>query len=151
MGRWGMAAMAAVLAAAPGASVAWDLRQGNGTAITSQDAGRYTVMLRCSRGRGAELSILDTTLRGDEYAGVESLMLWITLPDGRTDRVPIAPVYQEDAALSGALVPNGTTMEFFRNGTRLSIDSPQTRTTFVETGMSGTGAARLAFLEQCGI
>ena len=146
-----LAVATAALALVPVSGAAWDLRQGNGTAVTKQEAGRYTVMLNCSRGRGAEISVLDTTLRGDAFAGVQSLMVWIELPDGRTDRVPIIPVWQEGAALSGEFVPNGWTMDFFRNGVRLKVDSPGTRQTFVSTDMSGTGAARLAFLEQCGI
>ncbi|EKE43709.1 hypothetical protein OCGS_2043 [Oceaniovalibus guishaninsula JLT2003] len=119
--------------------------------MTMQDAGRYTVVMTCSRGRGIELSVLDSAARGDEFAEVDSLMVWITLPDGRTDRVSISPVWQEGAALSGAFVPNGVTMDFFRNGIRFEVDSPQTRTTFAATDMKGSGAARLAFLEQCGI
>lgn len=141
----------ALATAATTAFADWTHRQGNGVARALYDAGRYTVMLSCSRGSGLEISLLDEELRGNQYAGVRSLMVWITLPDGRTDRWPVAPVWQEDSALSGNLVVSDFNLEFFRNGVRFEVDSPQTRQTFAAGNMTGSGAARLAFLEQCGI
>lgn len=134
-----------------GPALAWEFRQGNGMAQATQQDGRYMVMLRCNRGQNLELSISDSQRRGDEFRGVSSLMVWIQMPDGRTDRVSISPVYQEGGVLSGQFIPNGVTMDFFRNGTKFEVDSPQTRTMFISTDMRGTGAARLAILEQCGI
>lgn len=133
------------------AAADWTHRQGNGRASAIYDAGRYTVMITCSRGSGLEFSILDDELRGNEYEGVDSLMVWVTLPDGRTDRWPITPVWQEDGALSGDLIVSDFNLEFFRNGTRFEVDSPQTRKVFAKGNMKGSGAARLAILEQCGI
>ena len=129
----------------------WTFQQGNGRAIVQYDAGRYGVMLTCNRGSGLELSLLDSELRGNEYKGVRSLMVWVTWPDGRTDRWPITPVWQEGGALSGDLIVSDVNLEFFRNGVSFEVDSPQIRKTFATGNMRGSGAARLAIKEQCGI
>ena len=148
--KWHLVAAALSVLAGP-VLADWAHRQGNGVAVAQYDAGRYTVMMRCSRGQGIELSLMDEELRGNEFRGVGSLMVWVTLPDGRTDRWPVTPVYQEGPALSGMLVVSDFNLEFFRNGSSFEIDSPQTRTTFAKGNLRGSGAARLAILEQCGI
>ncbi len=140
---------AAVLAAAP-ASAEWVHRQSDGFARADYDGGRYDVQLSCRKGRGFEFTVSDETLRGDEMEGVTGVMMWVTLPDGRTDRWPI-DVAMEGPSLSGTPLLSDFSLEFFRNGVSFRVDAPRTGTVFVEGDLRGSGAARLAFRERCGL
>lgn len=141
--------LALALAATP-VFAAWETKQSDGFASTSYHGDRYRAVISCNRGRELELNVFDSTLRGDEFAGVRAVMMWVMLPDGRTDRWPIDAV-QEGPALSGTLIVSDFNLDFFRNGQSFRIDAPLTGTVFLEGNMYGTGAARLAFLERCGI
>ncbi|UWQ20808.1 hypothetical protein [Jannaschia sp. W003] len=140
---------AATLLVTP-AAAEWQTVQSDGKARAVYQDGRYEVWIHCRRGAGMELWLRDLTLSGNEFPGVASLMMWVTLPDGRTDRWPVR-VVQEGPGVSGPLVVSGQNLELFRNASRFELDSPQTRRTFLAGDMRGTGAARLAFLERCGI
>lgn len=141
--------LALLLAATP-AAAAWETTQSEGFASTSYRGDRYRAEISCNRGGGLQLGLFDESLRGDAFDGVRSLMVWLTLPDGRTDRWPV-DVAHEGPKLSGELIVSDFNLDFFRYGQRFVIDSPQTRTVFLEGDMRGTGAARLAFLERCGL
>ncbi|PRY26020.1 hypothetical protein CLV78_101113 [Aliiruegeria haliotis] len=149
MFRTAVGILAFVLSTGP-ASAAWDLQQGSGAATTRFDGGRYDLQLSCRKGRGLELTLTDGTGRGDTFRDVRGLMLWFTMPDGRTDRWPV-DVGASGATLSGRVVVSDFNLDFFRHGKGFRLDAPQTGTVFMEGDMKGTGAARLAFLEQCGI
>jgi hypothetical protein len=138
-----------LLVATP-AAAAWETRQSEGFASTSYQGDRYRAEISCNRGRGLELRLFDESHRGDAFDGVRGLMVWVTLPDGRTDRWPV-DVVQEGPALAGELIVSDFNLDFFRSGERFVIDSPLTRTVFLEGDMRGTGAARLAFIERCGV
>lgn len=140
---------AALLAATP-AAAAWETRQSDDFASTTYDGDRYEAKIFCRRGSGLELNVFDKTLSGDEMQDVRALMVWLTLPDGRTDRWPL-DVRQEGPVLSGSLIVSDFNLDFFHNGQQFRIDAPGTGTVFLEGDMRGTGAARLAFLERCGI
>ncbi len=142
-----LAAAAAVMLAAP-AQADWQTEQREGYARASYAQGDYEVWISCRPGRGFELSLLDRTLSGRDFQGVQSLMMWVKLPDGRTDRWPVE-VMQEGPSMSGRLVVSDFNLEFFRNAASFELDSPQTRQMFLSGNANGTGAARLAFLERC--
>ncbi|SMX41587.1 hypothetical protein [Actibacterium lipolyticum] len=128
----------------------WKTVQSNGKARAVYQSGNYEVWIHCRRGQGLELWLRDLTLSGRDFQNVRSLMMWVKLPDGRTDRWPVT-VVQEGAGISGALLVSDFNLEFFRNAQSFELDSPQTRQVFLSGDMRGTGAARLAFLEQCGL
>lgn len=132
------------------AQAAWSLQQGQNRATTTYSDGRYQLTLTCERGRGLEMTLVDATQRGDTFGGLRAVMFWFTLPDGRTDRWPV-DVSVEGPSLSGQVVVSDFNLEFFRQGQSFQLDAPQTGTVFLEGNMNGTGAARLAFLERCGI
>ena len=132
------------------AFAAWQTVQSDGRARAVYQQGNYELWIYCRRGQDMELWLQDRSLNGAEFQGVDSLMMWVKLPDGRTDRWPVR-VVQEGPGISGPLVVSDFNLEFFRNAESFELDSPQTRKVFMAGDMRGTGAARLAFLEQCGI
>lgn len=147
----GIAPVLGLIALAPATALAdWTLRQSGDFAATTYEQGRYELSLSCNRGRGLELALFDRTQVGEEMDGIRGLMLWFTLPDGRTDRWPV-DVGSEGPALTGPVVVSDFNLDFFRHGQSFRLDAPQTGTVFLEGNMKGTGAARLAFLERCGI
>ncbi|MEO1492979.1 MAG: hypothetical protein AAFV19_12575 [Pseudomonadota bacterium] len=145
--RFALSFAAALLAATP-ATAEWVTRQSDGFAQTRFTDGRYTLEISCRSGRGFELVLKDPSLQG--FDDVKGLMLWLTLPDGRTDRWPV-DVTPEGPALSGVLYVSDFNLEFFRNGRSFQLDAPLTGEVFLKGNMKGTGAARLAFLERCGV
>ncbi|MBY8976649.1 hypothetical protein KHP62_12570 [Rhodobacteraceae bacterium NNCM2] len=139
--------LAAVFFALP-AAAEWQTKQSDGRAVASYSSDRYRVEISCWRGRGFYMSIFDLDLRGNEMDGVKNVMVWVTLPDGRTDRWPV-DVIQEGPSISGDLIISDFNLEFFRNGKSFTIDAPLTGATYLNGDMKGTGAARLAFRERC--
>ena len=128
----------------------WKTVQSPGKARAVYQSGKYELWIHCRRGQGFQLWLSDLTLNGSDFQGVRSLMMWVKLADGRTDRWPVE-VVKENAGISGELVVSDFNLEFFRNAQSFELDSPQTRQIFLSGDMRGTGAARLAFLEQCGL
>ena len=145
--------IAAALLALPTPALAdWSWEQRPGFAKARTVSGNYILELSCRQGDQAlEMSIFDQTLRGDAFPGLRSVMMWITLPDGRTHRQAV-DVFQEDASISGIYYVSDFTLDFFRNGRSYEVDIP-TRggEKLMQGNMKGSGAARLAFLEQCGL
>ncbi len=137
------------LFAAP-ASAEWQTLQSEHQAAALYRSAPYALDIRCRRGEGFALRLRDLTASGNAFGGVDSLMMWVTLPDGRTDRWPVY-VVRDGAGLSGALAVSEFNLDFFRNARSFELDSPQTREVFLAGDMAGTGAARLAFLERCGL
>lgn len=142
---------AATLGSAPLPAAAWEMFKGENSVSTFQQAGNYSVTISCTRGRdrlGFTISDLDQS--GDGFDRIEAVMIWITLPDGRTDKWSII-VSPEGPALSGPIAFSSQTLDFFGNGASFGITTfPESRKIF-ESDMKGTGAARIAFRERCGI
>ena len=141
--------LALFLAVSP-ASADWQTVQSNGQARAVYQSGKYELWIHCRRGQGFALWLRDLSLSGSDFRNVRSLMMWVKLADGRTDRWPV-DVVQEGPGLSGQLLVSDFNLEFFRNAQSFDLDSPLTRQVFLSGDMRGTGAARLAFLEQCGL
>lgn len=76
-------------------------------------------------------------------------MMWVRAPDGRNARWPFS-VTRDGPSLTGALIVSDFTLDFFKNGQSFELDAPVARIDFLQGDMIGTGAARLAFEEQCG-
>ncbi|MCK0169066.1 hypothetical protein MWU52_16040 [Jannaschia sp. S6380] len=130
----------------------WSLDQGGGSAMAETRAGGYTFRMSCEAGRGAQVYFgIRAGGSGDpDLAAAQSAMLWIKLPDGRTDRWPVTL----SGTARGAGGPHPVSdfnLDFFRNATSMEVELYPQRKTLAVLPMRGSGAARLAFLEQCGI
>lgn len=139
----------ALFAVTTPAAAQWTLRQSDGYAKTTTGGPGYRLEILCSRGRPLEMSLIALGSARD-FKGVRGLMLWFTMPDGRTDRWPV-DVTPEGPTLTGRLRVSDFNLDFFRRGQSFQLTAPVQGLSFMEGGMKGTGAARLAFLEQCGI
>lgn len=155
MPRLILGALLALGLAAPAA--AWTLEKRQDWAVASETDGNYTVTIMCRRGSDhLQFSYLDRDLRGVDPTGtsldqIKSVMLWVKLADGRTDRWPVS-VFSEGPSLSGQIAFSSQTLELFQNAESISVTgtNPHHETMF-EAGAQGTGAARIAFQERCGI
>ncbi|MGP3699747.1 hypothetical protein [Rhodobacter sp. NSM] len=97
------------------------------------------------RSKGADLSAPHKTI-----STTGGLMLWIELPDGRTSRDSFIG-FNEQGSISAEIPADHIHWDFFANGQRLWVQDTGSWETLFESGMKGTGAARLALLERCGI
>ena len=141
--------LASAMAASP--ALAWDLRKEDHSAATTETVGDSAVTLRCWRGRDHLGFELDDLTGGGQHRGeIRNLMLWIKLPDGRTDRWPVG-VIAEGPVLSGAAIVSDFNLGFFANAESLEVTVANTGQLLFRSGMKGTGAARIAFKERCGI
>lgn len=140
--------LALTIAATSPAAAEWTLRQSDGYAQTTTSGPGYRLEVWCRRGGPLDMTLVALNSTAD-FKGVQGLMLWLTRPDGRTDRWPV-DVIPEGPALSGQFSVSEFNLDFFRHGASFVLDAPATGKTFLEGGMKGTGAARLAFKEQCG-
>lgn len=154
-GITGTALLALLLLSSP--AMAWDLRKSADSASTSvvQDGIRLTFW--CSRGGDrVSLSLSDISEGVDLSAPLKdistsgAMMLWIELPDGRTSRDPFSG-FNEQGSIAAEIPAGHINWDFFANGEALRIQDTRTRKTLFKSGMKGTGAARLAFRERCGI
>lgn len=146
--RFFAALLLGLLFATP-AAAEWSLRQSDGFAKTTTGGPGYRLEIWCRRGQPLQLAL--TALGSNrDFRGVKGLMMWLTRPDGRTDRWPV-DVSPEGPALTGRLIVSEFNLDFFRYGQTFVLDAPGKGLVFMEGGMKGTGAARLAFKEQCGI
>lgn len=131
------------------ALAAWETQQSDGFAQASYAGERYHLTISCTSG-SLQLTLEDMISNGDQFDGVQNLMMWIKIPDGRTDRWPVS-VTRDGPSLTGALVVSDFNLGFFKNGKSFQLDAPVARIDFLKGDMIGTGAARLAFDEQCGV
>jgi len=148
-----------LLLTAQPASAAWETQQSAGFAQTRYTDERYQLTLSCRNNRSKNhsndtineltLTLNATSDSSTQLNGIESLMVWLTLPDGRTDRWPVE-VTQEGTMLTGTALVSDFSLYFFQHEQRFQLDAPVARVEFLEGDMMGTGAARLAFKEQCG-
>lgn len=144
-----------LLLTAQPASAAWETQQSAGFAQARYTDERYQLTLSCQNSNsndtinGLTLTLNATAGNSAQISGIESLMVWLTLPDGRTDRWPVE-VTQEGNMLTGTALVSDFSLYFFQHGQRFQLDAPVARVEFLEGDMMGTGAARLAFKEQCG-
>ncbi|MEM7505972.1 MAG: hypothetical protein AAF415_04445 [Pseudomonadota bacterium] len=144
-----LAVLAVCLVSSP-ALADWQLRQSDGFAEVQFSQDDYNLVMWCDPRHGLQMTLQNTKLTSAGFEGVSSLVLWLTLPDGRTDRWPV-DVTPEGPALSGRFTVSDFNLGFYKDGQNFQLDSPQTGKIFLKGGMKGTGAARLAFQEQCGI
>ena len=77
--------LAALCLVAGPAAAQWSLEQRPGFAAARTGAPGYTLELSCRRGQPLMLT-LEAAGSDRDLVGVRGLMLWLTLPDGRTDR-----------------------------------------------------------------
>ncbi|MDP5306018.1 hypothetical protein [Paracoccus spongiarum] len=130
---------------------AWELTKGPDHAATFTTDGDYLLSISCQRGRDhLEFGLNDRTLRGDGFEAVRAVMMWIKAPDGRTDKWSIE-VSQEGPSLTGRIAFSARTLDFFGNAESLEVEDIFGRRTLLRSDMKGTGAARIAFRERCGI
>ena len=127
----------------------WTFRQKDGFAMTRTSGSGLVLELSCRRGQPLEL-LLDFQNSTRDLGGTKSLMLWLQMPDGRTDRWPV-DVVQEGPVLSGRLFVSDFNLDFFRSGKSFELTLGGSPDVLMRGNMKGTGAARLAFKEQCGI
>ncbi|MGB3244469.1 MAG: hypothetical protein WBB25_08040 [Sulfitobacter sp.] len=130
----------------------WVQKQTNGFARASTNSGNYELILSCRRGDGnLEMTILDKSLSGRAFQGLQGVMMWIELSDGRTHRQPV-DVVMEGPSISGTFYVSDFVMDFYQNAVSYVVDMPSRGGEDLMRGnMRGSGAARLAFLEQCGL
>lgn len=130
------------------AQAEWSLQKGPDWVVTQARDGAMLIDIRCSRAFAGRLTV---TVTGPKVQDVPGVMLWITLPDGRLARQPI-DVSFDGTGLGGTLTATSIVMDQFRQGTQLEIDMP-TRggEDLAVVDMTGTGAARIAMQERCGL
>ena len=130
----------------------WIQTQTSGFARASTTSGNYELVLSCRRGDGnLGMTIFDKTLNGRVFQGLPGVMMWIKLADGRTHRQPV-DVLMEGPSVSGTFYVLDFVLNFFRNAESYVVDLPSRGGEALMSGnMRGSGAARLAFLEQCGL
>ncbi|CAM4290461.1 hypothetical protein VRRI112168_19250 [Vreelandella rituensis] len=139
-----------LLSTAVPALAAWQTQQSDGVAQASYTGEVYLLTISCTRSSQLKLTLEDMSSSGDQLDGIHNLMMWITVPDGRTDRWPVR-VTRNGLSLIGTLHVSDFNLGFFQNAQRFQLDAPSAGVDFLEGDMIGTGAARLAFKEQCGI
>ncbi|MCU9848031.1 hypothetical protein OEZ60_08430 [Defluviimonas sp. WL0024] len=138
-----------LIAALP--ALAWETEQTPDSARTWQSVSGLAAEFGCRRGQQGYLDFrLTDAAGGGRFAGIRSLMLWIELADGRTARYPV-DVAIAGPSLIGRFYVSAEILDHFQNGTAMIIDSALPRQEFLRTDMKGTGAARLAFRERCGL
>ncbi|MFV0299393.1 MAG: hypothetical protein ACK5IP_00640 [Paracoccus sp. (in: a-proteobacteria)] len=132
-------------------AAAWQLGKYDDHATTRETVGHYIIKLTCYRGQdylGFEL--VDLTQEGRGMETPVPLMIWITLPDGRTDKWSFRAT-PEGPALAGTIPVSSLTLDHFGNGETLVLAAPTGDKEWLRTDMKGTGAARIAFRERCGL
>lgn len=136
---------------------AWDLRKQADSASTSMVSDGIRISLMCRRNRNhVDLLLTDISggvdlsapLKGMTTSG--AMMMWIELPDGRTSRDSFS-AFNEQGSISAIIPTDQVSWDFFANGQRLWVQDTGVNKKLFESGMKGTGAARLAFKERCGI
>lgn len=136
---------------------AWELGKAADSAWTAESSDGIRLRFSCSRGTGRLSMMLTDLSKGADLsaplASIEasgSLMLTIQLPDGRTSRKPIAS-FNEQGSVAAEIPAGSFDLEAFANGQSLILEDVGAARALFRSGMKGTGAARLAFSERCGI
>lgn len=129
----------------------WELIKQANSATTYQEQGSYLLSVSCQRGRNfLEFALNDKTLRGDAFQDVSAVMMWIIAPDGRIDKWSI-PVGTEGPSLTGPVDISAQMLDVFGNAESLEVEDIARQRVMFRSDMKGTGAARIAFQERCGI
>lgn len=129
------------------AHAAWETRQNPNSAVSQNRAGGVDIVMSCTRNLPNQIDVMVGRPAG--FPGVNAMMLWIGLPDGRLARHPINAI-QEGPATSGKWVVSDLVLDQFRNASSIEVTVAQTGQRMIMVDARGTGAARLAFLERCG-
>lgn len=147
--------MALLMVSSP--AMAWELRKSADSASTMLVQDGIQLSLKCRQGRDrVSLMLSDLSEGADLSAPLRSmntsggLMLWIEMPDGRTSRDSFS-AFNEQGSIAAEIPKEHINWDFFANGRKLWIKDTQTNETLFQSGMKGTGAARLAFRERCEI
>lgn len=141
--------LASAMVASP--ALAWDLHKEANSVRTQETIGDSAVALICHRGRDQlEFNLKDLTGGNQNRGKITNVMLWVKLPDGRTDRWPVE-VSGEGPQLTGPAYVSDFNLGFFANAESLEVTEATTGELLFRSDMKGTGAARIAFKERCGI
>ena len=130
-------------------SVAWTTLQGPTEVVVQHETPDYIIELKCSAARGNSIIFSIGITRGRTFGDVRSVMLWIEYTDGRLGRRPIT-VTNHGHVVSGDWIVSEEVLMEFQQGVSMEV-ALNGRNTILKTHMNGTGAARLAFKERCGI
>lgn len=125
-----------------GAAADWSLEQGGGIAAMQQRVGGQTITVSCRRGMADRLAVSFAPWRSPP----SSVMLWIQAPDGRMNRQAMDGRPTGDGA-TYTLVTSSDVLSWVRNAAALEFSDPNGWR--IRTDARGTGAFRLAVLEQC--
>lgn len=132
----------------------WQSGESGQSAWAMISQGSSNLRLSCNRGqRDVHFLLTGGPFPGMKNVddGTESMMMWISLPDGRSAKHPIdGHYYAPDRAFVGRFLVSDTVLGQFRNGTLLSLSAP-TGTEIASFGMKGTGKARGHFKQACGL
>lgn len=127
--------------------LAWTLEKGGTWVVTQERVDGLLLDLRCDRSSPGHLQF---TLSGEGVPQTSGVMLWIEQADGRTDRQPV-DVKSIDNALTGKFFVSDLILNNFGNAAKMEMTIAGTGTRILVSDMKGTGAARLAILERCGM
>ena len=141
-------------ASKPALSVEWQSGESGQNAWAEVSGGSTNLRLSCNQSEQDVRFLLSGGLfEGMKNVddGHDTLMTWITLPDGRTARHPIDGYYHApDRAFVGRFLVSDIVMEQFRNGSSMSLTTSQGNT-LAKFSMKGTGKARGHFRQSCGL
>jgi hypothetical protein len=147
----------ALMLSAP-AMADWQSGSSQGQAWTQVRADGLTLHLACNASLGTDLYlVLSGTV--PDYPGLakvddqsSALMIWVELPDGRTDRHPVDAHYVEaDNAFVGSVQMSRAMLDRFGGGRRLYLTTPRFDEPLFVTDMRGTAVSRDAFARGCGL
>lgn len=122
----------------------WALSQRPGTASITQRAGAHTIQIFCTK--HLPKNILQVNFSNWTRPTPKSVMIWIELPDGRTDRQSM-DFAAYDGALAVRLQTSSRVLGNLQNAASLSFTDDGHE--IARTDARGTGAFRLAVKEQC--
>lgn len=155
--RWRVVALGVLTICATADPVtAWDLHKWPDSAATTQVENGLQLTFRCSRGRNSvEMTLSDISGGTDLSAPLRDIttsggmMIWIRMPDGGFSQDAFTG-FNEQGSVAASIPVDQITWDSFANGEQLWIQDTGTNDALFTSGMKGTGAARLAFLERCG-
>ncbi|MEM0922787.1 MAG: hypothetical protein AAGI13_07050 [Pseudomonadota bacterium] len=130
------------------AQAAWELRQIPGLAVIEQVVEGTRVTFQCL-GRQKDRLQVGFDRGAEDMPATPAVMLWIEAPDGRTARHSM-DAFKEGPGLSATLLTSDIVLDQLRQAAALEFTIAGTGKRIVRTNAKGTGAFRLAVLEQCG-